>query len=70
MTRYTSEVLEPLFFPFYQQVKVERQKEIWTIEDNAKWHTGGIPTRWRAKHQFERIWWPAQSPDLNPIENI
>ena len=70
MTRYTNEVLEPLFFSFYQQVKAERERKIWTMKDNAKWHTGRIPTWWRAKHQFERIWWPAQSPDLNPIENV
>ena len=60
MIRYTNEVLEPLFFPFYKKIKKARKRQrILSMEDNAKWHTGRIPTQWREKNGFPRIWWPA-----------
>lgn len=70
MTRYTNEILEPLYFPFYKEVLQKRGRGVTSMEDNAKWHTGRVPTQWCEKHWFPKIWWPAQSPDLNPIENI
>lgn len=36
MNRYTNEVLEPLFYPFYLELKLKRKREIWSMEDNAK----------------------------------
>ena len=40
------------------------------LEDNDPKHTSNIAKTWRENHQIDRISWPSNSPDLNPIENI
>lgn len=40
------------------------------MEDGAPIHRSKAPKEWREQHGLEKLDWPAQSPDLNPIENI
>lgn len=43
----------------------------WVLqEDNDPKHTSAAATRWREENQVNRMVWPPQSPDLNPIENL
>ncbi|KAE8741324.1 hypothetical protein FOCC_FOCC013145 [Frankliniella occidentalis] len=43
------------------------------VQDNAPIHTAHIVEHWfadPAHRHISKMFWPAQSPDLNPIENI
>lgn len=38
-------------------------------EDNAKPHTATVCKVYRERKNITRLYWPARSPDLNPIEH-
>ncbi|KAK1791249.1 hypothetical protein P4O66_013265 [Electrophorus voltai] len=40
------------------------------VMNNAPCHTAGSIKVWMRDHQNKTISWPAQSPDLNPTENL
>jgi hypothetical protein len=40
------------------------------LEDNDSKHTSKLANSWREENQIDRISWPSNSPDINPIENI
>jgi hypothetical protein len=59
------------FHPWYQNLAEEEGKQFIFQEDGASCHTGKYATWWKATHQIKGFdVWPAQSPDLNPIENL
>ena len=40
------------------------------MEDGAPVHRSKLCEEWRQAHRLEKLNWPANSPDLNPIENL
>jgi transposase len=40
------------------------------MEDGAMIHRSNAPKQWRELYMLSKLEWPAQSPDLNPIENM
>jgi hypothetical protein len=47
-----------------------KAEEVIYMHDNAPPHKAKALTKWLDDHKIERFEWPANSPDLNPIENL
>ena len=66
---YNNQVLEQLGLPFYKQCVREKGPMIW-MDDGAGYHTSKAATVYRRRVGLIRMDWLAQSPNLNPIENL
>jgi transposase len=49
---------------------LENHQDIILMEDGAPIHRSNAPKIWRQEHNIVKLDWPAQSPDLNPLENL
>ena len=47
-----------------------RNKPVYLQEDGASYHTAGISEQYRRSQKVKCLGWPAQSPNLAPIENL
>lgn len=66
--KYVQHILDPLLIPFWHRTCEEYG---WTavMEDGAPGHKKFAITC-RERNEVETLKWPAQSPDLNPIESL
>ena len=48
----------------------DEPKELTLMEDNAPVHPSKYSKSWRQAHGMKKLVWPANSLDLNPIENL
>jgi transposase len=62
------EMLEKNLIPFINNL--ENSDNYIFQEDNAPIHTAKIAKEWKENKKITSLPWPAQSPDLNPIENL
>ena len=63
---YVDEVMRPMVLPFLRQIG---QGAVFQ-DDNARPHCGRIGNDFVQVNSINRMDWPANSPDLNPIENL
>ena len=64
--RYVDEVMRPMVLPFLSQIG---QGAVFQ-DDNARPHRGHIVNDFVRVNNINRMDWQANSPDLNPIENL
>jgi transposase len=62
------EMLDEYLLPFINNL--ENKNDHIFQEDNAPIHTARIAKKWKENNNITSLPWPAQSPDLNPIENL
>ena len=66
LQRYVDDVMRPMVLPFLRQIG---QGAVFQ-DDNARPHRGHIVNDFVLVNNINRMDWPANSPDLNPIENM
>ncbi len=66
---YINQVLEELRFPFYKQ-SIREKSAIISIDNGIGYHTFKTIAVYRCCIRLIRIDWPAQSPNLKPIEKL
>ena len=64
------EILDLKLLPLIESAKKKKKDKLIYQQDNASCHTSFKMSEYFSKHQIEVMYWPANSPDLNPIENI
>lgn len=63
--RYRDEIILPVVVPFLN----ERGENFIFMHDNARPHTAQLVINTLQEHGIQQLPWPAQSPDMNPIEH-
>ena len=65
-----TEIYEEALLPSALDLFGDSQDPWFLQEDNDPKHMSRLAKEWRRLHSVNRIPWPSQSPDLNPMENV
>jgi len=69
---YREEILALAGLLFYRKIRRMQlnKKEVHWMKDGTKYYNTKANRVWKAKNAFVAMRWPAQSSDLNLIENV
>jgi len=67
--RYVKCVAHPLLWPACRE-QIQHNAKFVLMEDNAPAHDSSFTNGQRAKEGIEKVDWPPNSPEFNPIEHI
>ena len=62
------EILEKELSDTFDYYQLDREEYVFQHDNDPK-HTSRLVKNWLAEQEYKVMIWPAQSPDLNPIEN-
>jgi transposase len=65
---FVKNIYEKHLIPFLKDADPDQRISL--MEDNAPVHTARVSREFLDSYNINKIDWPAQSPDLNPIENV
>jgi transposase len=68
-SQYAKEICEPYLVPFLQSLD-QPIEEIKVVEDKGPYHFGPLNITLNNTYGINKMHTPANSPDLNPIENV
>ncbi|MBW0566173.1 hypothetical protein O181_105888 [Austropuccinia psidii MF-1] len=74
LTKMEQQVYQLGLLPFVawmeQAPRIFGCHRLFLMEDNTPIHMARASTDWQNQHKIQKLYWPAHSPDLNPIKNI
>ena len=63
------EILKEGLLPIFSSAHVDKNHHLFK-EDGAPCHSAKTTQAWRQENGIQKLWWPSQSSDMNPIEHI
>ncbi|MBW0482656.1 hypothetical protein O181_022371 [Austropuccinia psidii MF-1] len=71
---FIANVYEPGLLTFYKKLinagVAKNYNQLTLMEDGAPIHMAQVSNDWRQSNNIHKLQWPANSPNLNPIENV
>lgn len=67
---YVDRIMQPALHPFWFHSCLDLGGCLWVMEDGAPAHRARSSQQQRNWYNMSSLVWPANSPNLNPIENV